>query len=276
MARVIYYPSAAVAQYDADVSSYISRVETADGASLPTAFKDALNTLILALKNNESLNAGVSNFAALRQLIIPAGPATVAGCMIPFLTTMPTATALGTAGGWNINRKTGLQGNGTNNYINLGLGISGMPLSNRFHGGYFALDNISGNRAIINNRDASNLGSVEFAQVNGPLRSTNAYSQGSLNITLTVAQMTGFFGSTRINTAQQLVKIPNVVTTAYVDDATSVDISAGNYLALASVAGTSRFSTHRAGLIGIGNAVNMDTFATATDAFIAALSSITF
>jgi hypothetical protein len=47
---------------------------------------------------------------------IMAGARTLQGCLVPLVGTAPTR--FGTEGGWNYNRKTGLQGNGTDNYLN--------------------------------------------------------------------------------------------------------------------------------------------------------------
>jgi hypothetical protein len=45
-----------------------------------------------------------------------AGARTMAGALVPLV--RPAPTAFGSAGGWNYNRKTGLAGNGIDNYLN--------------------------------------------------------------------------------------------------------------------------------------------------------------
>ena len=259
--------------YDSRVANWISRVETADGATLPTAYKDAVNALILTLDEQASPNAGVSNLAALKQLIIPAGPATMAGCMVPFLSSMPAATAVGTAGGWDIIRTQGARGNGTNNYINLGLGVSAVTVTNRSHGGWFALDNTAGSRMMITNRDASNVGTVFFDQVN---TTTIRYQNGgNLLSASTPATTAGFFGCSRVNTGQVILKIPGSASSA-IADAPPSDNSAANYQALAAGLRNLSYSRHRCGVVYVGNAVNMDTFNTAVTTFMSTISSISF
>jgi len=268
-------PFLAVSQsYDSRVADWIARVEAADGAALPAAYKDAVNTLILTLDAQASPNAGVSNLAALKQLIIPAGPATMAGCMVPFLSSMPAATAVGTAGGWDIIRAQGARGNGTNNYINLGLGVSAVTVTNRSHGGWFALDNTAGTRIMITNRDASNAGSIYMDQLNTTqVRSIN---HGTSILATTPTPSTGLYGSVRLSTAQQILKVPGTAATVYTDASPATDSSAANYQALAAGLRNTAYSRHRGGVIYVGNAVNMDTFNTAVTTFMSTISSISF
>jgi hypothetical protein len=260
--------------YDSRVANWISRVETADGATLPTAYKDAVNALILTLDEQASPNAGVSNLAALKQLIIPAGPATMAGCMVPFLSSMPAATAVGTAGGWDIIRAQGIRGNGTNNYINLGLGVSAVTVTNRSHGGWFALDNTGGTRIMITNRDANNSGSIYYDQLNTTqVRSVN---NGASVAVTTPTPSTGLYGSVRLSTAQQIFKVPGSAATAYTDASPATDSSAANYQALAAGLRNTAYSRHRGGVIYVGNAISQDAFNAAVTAFMSAISTITF
>ena len=100
--------------YDTDASAYIDAVEVADGQALETATRYAINDFVLGCKQD-----GI--WTAIKASCILAGARTKEGAIVPLANASGVAPTLnGTAGGWNYNRKTGLQGNGTNNYINSG------------------------------------------------------------------------------------------------------------------------------------------------------------
>lgn len=98
--------------YDADAQTYITAVETADGQTLETGVKDAINAFVVGCKAD-----GI--WSAFEQCGILCGARTQAGSLIPLVKPSGNAnpTLNGTAGGWTYNRKTGLAGNGTNNYV---------------------------------------------------------------------------------------------------------------------------------------------------------------
>jgi hypothetical protein len=89
----------AAVTYDTDAQTYITAVEAADGQALETATKDAINTLVLALKaGNIWTNAA--------QLILPCGPRSLAAAAgLALKGTNPTNNGF-TSGDYN--RKTGL------------------------------------------------------------------------------------------------------------------------------------------------------------------------
>ena len=82
--------------YDPDAQNYINRVELADGASLETAVKDAMNQLFLDLKAN-------SLWTPLVYVLPGSGPQTLAGGLVPLQDT----GASGSFGTVNWDRKTG-------------------------------------------------------------------------------------------------------------------------------------------------------------------------
>lgn len=108
--------------FDADAAAYFTRVETADGQALENAVKNAINAFVVGCKAD-----GIWN--AIKASCILAGARTLAGALAPLAG--PTPTRVGNAGGWSYNRKTGLQGNATDNYLNSGLpGNALSPNSN--------------------------------------------------------------------------------------------------------------------------------------------------
>jgi hypothetical protein len=85
-----------ISSYDPDAQNYISRVELADGASLETAVKDAMNQLVLDLKANSLWTPQVYTLPG-------SGPRTLAGGLVPLQDT----GASGSFGTVNWDRKTG-------------------------------------------------------------------------------------------------------------------------------------------------------------------------
>jgi hypothetical protein len=95
--------------FDSDASTYIDAVETADGQALETGVRIAINDFVLGCKQDEIWDA-------IKASCILAGARTLDGALVPLVGGAPTKN--GTEGGWNYNRETGLQGNGTDNYLN--------------------------------------------------------------------------------------------------------------------------------------------------------------
>jgi hypothetical protein len=109
--------------YDTDAQTYITAVEAADGQSLETATKDAINTLVLALKaGNIWTNAA--------QIILPCGPRSLAAAAgLALKGTNPTNNGF-TSGDYN--RKTGL-GAASNTSKWLNSNTASNSLSNTSH-----------------------------------------------------------------------------------------------------------------------------------------------
>ena len=94
---------------DTDAQTYIAAVETADGQSLENNTRVAIQNFITGAKAD-----GI--WDAIKSSNILAGARTLNGALVPLKGTAPTQ--FGTADGWDYNRKTGLAGNGINNYLN--------------------------------------------------------------------------------------------------------------------------------------------------------------
>jgi len=94
---------------DPDALIYIDKVEKADGQNLEYDVAKAINDFVVGCKLD-----GI--WSAIKASCILAGARTLSGALIPLAGTAPNR--FGTEGGWNYNRKTGLQGNGTDNYLN--------------------------------------------------------------------------------------------------------------------------------------------------------------
>ena len=108
---------------DPDAAAYITAVETTDGQALEEKVKIAIDNFVLGCKAD-----GI--WGAIKASCILAGARTLSGALVPLVGAEPTKN--GTEGGWNYNRKTGLQGNGTDNYIDSGRSYTADP-QNNFH-----------------------------------------------------------------------------------------------------------------------------------------------
>ena len=155
---------AAAAAYDPDAQSYITAVEVQDGQSLETAVKDAINDFVVGCKND-----GI--WSAIKSSCILAGARTLDGAMVPLAGTTPTKN--GTVGDWNYNRKTGLQGNGTNNYINSNSTTSIFALqTSRHHFVYGSNFAVTGSEAVTGLYATANIATLEILNIvdPGPVR----------------------------------------------------------------------------------------------------------
>jgi hypothetical protein len=94
---------------DVDARQYIINVEEQDGQSLESGVRTAINDFVAGCKSD-----GI--WDAIKASCILAGARTLDGALVPLVGGAPTKN--GTEGDWSYNRKTGLQGNGTDNYLN--------------------------------------------------------------------------------------------------------------------------------------------------------------
>ena len=106
--------------YDPDAQNYINRVELADGASLETAVKDAMNQLVLDLKAN-------SLWTPLVYVLPGSGPQTLAGGLVPLQDT----GASGSSGTVNWDRKTGFNCNSSSAYVSLPTSLTEQTVGSR-------------------------------------------------------------------------------------------------------------------------------------------------
>lgn len=106
---IVYINSYQFAAFDPDALTYINAVETADGQSLETGVRTAINDFVLGCKSD-----GIWN--AIKASCILAGARTLDGALMPLVGPAPSNVGPFVSGDYN--RKTGLQGDGTTNYLN--------------------------------------------------------------------------------------------------------------------------------------------------------------
>jgi hypothetical protein len=192
---------------DADVKAYVAAVEAADGQALELEVIKAYDNFILGCKHD-----GIWN--AIKASCILAGARTLSGALVPLAGTAPDK--YGTEGNWSYNRKTGLQGDGSTNYLDTNRAENADPLLNQHLSTYISVAG-TGNQCYIGARGVSSTAS----QI--------TYDSGSLYfISRTVA--------TSLSSAAQLVNFGglkrNASTVVYRRNGTS---SSGNFGTPASV-----------------------------------------
>ena len=176
--------------YDADASAYIDAVEAADGQALETATRYAINDFVIGCKQD-----GI--WSAIKASCILAGARTLAGCLVPLVGTAPSRQ--GTEGGWTYNRKNGLQGNGTNNYINSNRADDADPQNDK-HYSVYVPTGVSNGRAILGGLATS---PNRFTQI---LDESNTAINFSLNstggVSISYASLSGLLAANRSSASQ--------------------------------------------------------------------------
>jgi hypothetical protein len=189
---------------DADAIAYVAAVEAADGQALEFGVGRAINDFIVGCKLD-------GTWSAIKASCILAGARTLNGALVP-LAKQPADSnpaRFGTAGGWNYSRKTGLQGNGTDNYIDSGRNNNADP-QNSNHLALYAGRTSSGlTQYLCGARTTANDTGGKIIAISG----TNATNY--TNVPSTDAGETGpafengassFIGSTRSLSSEYMVR----------------------------------------------------------------------
>jgi len=121
-------PTLPSVNYDPDATTYIAAVEAADGQSLESGVKTAINDFIVGCKAD-------GNWSALKASCILAGARTLAGALVPLVGTAPTNFSFVSA---DYNRKTGLVGNGSTKYLDSNRANNADPQNSQHFGVYFS------------------------------------------------------------------------------------------------------------------------------------------
>jgi hypothetical protein len=139
--------AAAAGGYDTDAQARIAAIEAADGQVLETATRDAINTLVLALK------AG-SLWTNAAQLLLPCGPRTLSGALVPLKGAAPT-NGTGSAGSsqfvsGDYNRKTGLgDASNTSKFLDSNVLQNSLPATSHALVWHGSVTESSGDRILI-------------------------------------------------------------------------------------------------------------------------------
>lgn len=190
MSIIYINPYQFAAAYDPDAQSYITAVEAADGQSLETAVKDAINTFVVGCKAD-----GI--WAAIKACCIMNDARTLAGALVPLVGTAPTNFNF-VAGDYD--RGTGLVGDGSTKYLDSNRNNNADP-QDSFHGSAYVSTAQTGVNGLAIMGAVSTTPSVNRALQlsidNGRDIAANR-SSGSLSSTRPVNSFaTGFLGTSR-------------------------------------------------------------------------------
>ena len=189
----------AAAAYDTDAQTCITAVETADGQALETAVKDAINALVVALKaGNLWTNAA--------QLLLPCGPRTLTGALVPLKGTAPTNINFVSG---NYSRKNGLGKASNNNaYLNSNVAVNSVGATSHALFAYGSITGSSGDTQLIGRFDGSTGPSLivldEWSSGGGRLFRSGTFNAGQFPIISSTAAATFMLGSRTSSTSATL------------------------------------------------------------------------
>ena len=170
---------------DPDAGRYIADVEAADGLPLEFAVGKAIDDFVVGCKVD-----GI--WDAIKASCILAGARTFAGALIPLKGTAPTK--FGTEGNWSYNRKDGLQGDGSTNYLDSNRNNNADPQNSKHVSVY--VDTV-GNLGYLASGAGSSSGVTQLYNGNGFfLTRNNQTTAGAGSIG---SATTGLFGISRNN-----------------------------------------------------------------------------
>lgn len=175
--------------YDTDAQSYITAVEAADGQVLPYTIKDAINNFVVGCKSD-------SIWTAIKSACFLAGPATLAGALVPLTGSAPTNVNFVPV---DYSQFTGLIGNATNKYLNSNRAANADPQNNS-HQAVWVTTNSGAGVWVGALTLGTGIGTtliVSTAAVNWPFRSRIAVYDSASQGTRSTATATGFVGLTR-------------------------------------------------------------------------------
>jgi hypothetical protein len=183
VASIVIHP-----RIDADALAYIQSVETADGATLESGVRVAIDNFVRGCKTD-----GI--WSAIKSSAILAGARTLSGALQPLVGAAPTNFNFVSG---DYNRKTGLVGNGSSKYLNSNRANNADPQNSK-HMSVYASSNTTASRAYMGAGGAatgrssfgpSSTSTTSFAVIN----STASYSCGATNV--------GFMGMSRASSTQ--------------------------------------------------------------------------
>jgi hypothetical protein len=166
---------------DPDANAYILAVEAADGQTLETAVRAAINDFVVGCKAD-----GI--WAAIKASCILAGARTLAGALVPLAGAAPTNFNFASD---DYNRKTGLVGDKSTKYLNSNRNNNADP-QNSQHLAVFATNAIADGSRYMGS--GSNAGSSTLGLA---LNNLGFRSRNSTNFDTGAAMTNGFTGKNR-------------------------------------------------------------------------------
>ena len=243
---------------DANVSSYILAVESADGQQLEAGVITAVETFVLGCKSD-----GI--WSAIKASCILAGARTISGALVPLVGTAPTNNNFVSA---DYNRKTGLVGNGSTkrlisnrsnnadpqNSRHIAVWVSGRHNRNALYVSTITTLNGSGDSYIYQSADF-NVNTAKIASAGTPL------GLGGTNL------LNGFFGASRASGSNISARRQNASVAQNTNSVTPVNEN------LVIFGTSSYYSNGRLSFYSIGEGINLALLNTRVSNLMTALNS---
>jgi hypothetical protein len=252
---------------DADAITYVAAVEAADGQALEFGVGKAINDFVVGCKLDGTWNA-------IKASCILAGARTLNGALVPLVKQPADSNPaqFGTAGGWNYNRKTGLQGNGTDNYLSSGRNNNVDPQNSSHCAVYCSVlqSTSSGQYPVFmgagsNGTNGSNV--LGRFQNNGGLYHLNR----SNSIGNTASLIAGFMGTTRSGSSDYLVRA-SLSTTSYTAGS-QAPLSGNTFIFATNNSGAAGYAASRLAFYSIGESLDLALLDTRVSALITAIGA---
>ena len=195
-----FRPAFAGSGLDADALAYIAAVEAADGQSLESATRLAINSFVKGCKTD-----GI--WDAIKASCILAGARTLSGALVPLRGTAPTNFNFVSG---DYNRKTGLVGNSSTKYLNSNQNNNADPQDSK-HLAVFRSTQIQQAGLIGNNTNTNGASWIYDGTSADTIRLNTS---PSVVLSATAFPSTGFIGATRSNSSQISYRFSGATTTA--------------------------------------------------------------
>lgn len=196
--------AAAGSSYDADATTYFAAVEAADGQSLESGVKTAINDFIVGCKAD-------GTWSALKASCILAGARTLAGALVPLVGTAPTNFNFVSA---DYNRKTGLVGNGSTKYLDSNRANNADPQNSQHAGVFFSDQGSSALGIYIGAFHSPEAGSTYFYRNSSTEFLSASRRSGEESVNTMVAQNNKYMGVSRSASASYSFRM-NQITFSY-------------------------------------------------------------
>jgi hypothetical protein len=250
--------------FDTDAAAYITAVETADAATLPTHIKNAINDFVVGAKAD-------GFWSAIKAACFLAGPATLNGALVPLVGPAPTnVSGLFVSG--DHNQLTGLKGDGSGKFLLSNRNNNNDPQNNQSLGVY-ATETGSGTQALIGSGAGTTNGAshmLENTVIGGyTLRSRGGTSLFD-NVVMTIAA--GFCGISRQADTEFNYRLPSG---SGVSAFSSISPDTENIAIFARGSGSRLLSTARISFYWIGESLSLSQIDARLATYMAAIATPT-
>jgi hypothetical protein len=226
---------------DPDANAYILAVEAADGQTLETAVRAAINDFVIGCKAD-----GI--WTAIKASCILAGARTLNGCLVPLVGAAPTNFNFA-AGDYN--RKTGLVGNASTKYLLANRNENSDPQNSRHFGCYAsAFDTISGPKVFMAARTTASAGPA-YMDFNNLTNFRYINNSGTI---VKGPPSAGFLATSRSNSTEVSGRLNGIT---FVDSSNLQPPGSAPFTIFARDSGASGFSAHRLAFYSIGESLDL-------------------